>query len=446
MKNMDLTKGSVFKTLCVFALPMILGNMLQQGYNIVDTWVVGKFIGSDALAAVGSAFALMTFLTSVLIGLCMGGGTVFSFCKGKNNTEELESGIFSAFVLIAAVSVFLTAVSATKVDFIVKWLNTPSEIEDMTRRYLLIVFAGIPAVFLYNFFGAYLKSVGNSVVPLIFLGVSTAVNIALDLIFVISFNMGSSGAAEATVIAQYISGIGICIYVVLKSGDVRNSFLTHRLKKSSFAQISNYSFLTCIQQAVMNFGILMIQGLVNSFGTTVMAAFAAGVKIDAFAYMTVQEYANSFSTFIAQNKGAGKRERIIEGIKCAVISSSAYGIFISCVMWLFGKELMLIFVNSSETAIIEEGVRYLHIEGTFYFAIGILFLLYGLYRALAKPFMSVVLTVISLGSRVLLAYTLSPVGFIGVKGIWWAIPVGWILADITGAAYCFKNKKKLLVE
>ena len=162
----------------------------------------------------------------------------------------------------------------------------------------------------------------------------------------------------------------------------------------------------------------------------VVAAFAAGVKIDAFAYMTVQEYADSFSTFIAQNKGAGKKERISEGIKCAVISSSAYGIFISCVMWLFGKELMMIFVNSSETNIIAEGVRYLHI--------------YGLYRALEKPFMSVVLTVISLVSRVLLAYTLSPIGFIGVKGIWWAIPIGWILADLTGALYYFKNKNKLL--
>ena len=175
-----------------------------------------------------------------------------------------------------------------------------------------------------------------------------------------------------------------------------------------------------------------------------MAAFTAGVKIDAFAYMTVQEYANSFSTFIAQNKGAGKKERISEGIKCAVISFSAYGIFISCAMWLFGKELMMIFVNSSETNIIAEGIRYLHIEGTFYFAIGTLFLLYGLYRALEKPFMSVVLTVISLVSRVLLAYTLSPIGFIGVKEIWWAIPIGWILADLTGALYYFKNENKLL--
>ena len=151
-----------------------------------------------------------------------------------------------------------------------------------------------------------------------------------------------------------------------------------------------------------------------------------------------------FQLLLHKIKVQAKKERISEGIKCAVISSSAYGIFISCVMWLFVKELMMIFVNSSETNIIAEGVRYLHIEGTFYFAIGILFLLYGLYRALAKPFMSVVLTVISLVSQVLLAYTLSPIGFIGVKGIWWAIPVGWILADLTGALYYFKNKNKLL--
>ena len=193
---------------------------------------------------------------------------------------------------------------------------------------------------------------------------------------------------------------------------------------------------------VMNLGILMVQGLVNSFGAAVMAAFAAAVKIDAFAYMPVQDFGNAFSTFIAQNYGAGKHERIRKGLKGAVLVSVVFCVIVSALVFAFAKPLMLLFVEAGETEIIAEGVRYLHIEGTFYCGIGCLFLLYGLYRAVAKPGMSVVLTIISLGTRVVLAYLLSAV--IGVAGIWWSVPIGWFLADVTGVVYYFMHKEKLL--
>lgn len=209
-------------------------------------------------------------------------------------------------------------------------------------------------------------------------------------------------------------------------------------------KVISFSVLTCIQQSVMNLGILMVQGLVNSFGTVVMAAFAAAVKIDAFAYMPVQDFGNAFSTFIAQNYGAKEKMRIQSGLKSAVCLSMGFCIIISTIVCIFAKDLMTIFIDAKETEIIMEGVKYLKIEGAFYCGIGCLFLLYGLYRALGKPGMSVVLTIFSLGTRVVLAYVLSAIPTIGVTGIWWSVPIGWALADLIGLIYYRCKKKELL--
>ena len=444
MSQKDLTKGAVFPTMCLFALPMIFGNLLQQCYNIVDTWVVGQYVGFGALGGVGSAFALMTFLTSVLLGLCMGSGVVFSLCFGQRDEVRLQDGICASFLLTAGVAALLTAVSLLGVDSILSWMNIPLEIWDMTRVYLVLVFCGIPAIALYNFFGAYLKALGNSVIPLVFLGISTVLNIVLDILLVAVYPFGTAGAAAATVVAQYVSGVGIGVYTFLQDRKIRQAFRQFQIRRASLKEIANYSLLTCMQQSVMNLGILMVQGLVNSFGTIVMAAFAAGVKIDAFAYMPVQEYGNAFSTFIAQNMGAKQPERIRQGVRCGVLSVVGYCVITSLILWFLAKPLILIFIAPEETAIVAEGIRYLHTVGPFYCGIGCLFLLYGLYRALGTPVVSVILTVISLGTRVALSYKLSCIPEIGVAGIWWSIPLGWALADLTGFLCYRKNKERLL--
>lgn len=210
-----------------------------------------------------------------------------------------------------------------------------------------------------------------------------------------------------------------------------------RLKRKHFhfdmnivKMIGNNSILTSIQQSVMNLGILMIQGLVNSFGVSVMAAFAAVVKIESFAYLPEQELGNAFSTFIAQNHGAKERGRIRNGIRSAIKIITIYGVTVSALIILLAKPIMSIFIDPNETEIIQIGIQYLFIVASFYCLIGYLFMLYGLYRGIGKPGMSIILTVVSLGTRVILAYTLSSVPSIGLKGIWWAIPIGWALADI----------------
>ncbi len=263
-------------------------------------------------------------------------------------------------------------------------------------------------------------------------------NIFLDILFVVVCHWGVEGAAVATVISQFVSGIGIMIYYAFCFPMLRVKREHMRWNSGILRDIFSLSFLTCIQQSVMNFGILMIQGLVNSFGAVVMAAFAAAVKIDTLAYMPVQDFGNAFSTFVAQNYGAGKKERIQAGIKSSVISVFVFCAMISLLVCLFAKPLMGIFIESANTEVIEAGVGYLRIEAAFYFGIGLLFMLYGYYRAVEKPGMSVILTICSLGTRVVLAYILSGISWIGVTGIWAAIPIGWFLADVAGVVYYFR--------
>ena len=440
----DLTQGPVMKTMLRFAVPMILGNLLQQCYNIADTLIVGKFLGASALAAVGSAFSLMTFLTSILLGLAMGSGTVFSIRFGQKDQLGLKEGILASFTLLGVVTILLNITVFVGIDWIIWALRTPAELVVMMREYLTVIFAGLVGIFLYNFFASLLRSLGNSTVPLLFLAVSAILNILLDLWFVAGLNRGVAGAAEATVISQYVSGIGILIYTWIKFPELLRRDQKVHLRMSCVKEIAGFSALTCLQQSIMNLGILAVQGLVNSFGTTVMAAFAAAVKIDAFAYLPVQDFGNAFSIFTAQNFGAKQTQRIQKGIRVAVIASVSFGLLISACVFVFAEPLMTLFIDPGETAVISQGVDYLRIEGTFYFLIGSLFQLYGLYRALGRPGMSVVLTIVSLGIRVALAYALSAIPMFGVVGIWWSVPIGWFLADGLGVIYYFMKRKKLL--
>ncbi len=439
----DLTAGPVAKTMLLFSLPLIAGDMLQQLYNVADTLIVGRFLGAAALGAVGSAYTLMTFLTSILLGLALGSGAVFSMEWGRQDLEEVRRSVFSSFCLIALITAALTAFSFAFLDGILRFLQVPAENYALMRAYLWVIFLGIPATFLYNFFACLVRAVGDSAAPLVFLGLSAAVNIALDLWFVVGLGLGVEGAAAATVIAQYLSGVAMAVYTALRWPQLLPGRRQWRLGRENLARIARFSLLTCAQQSVMNFGILMVQGRVNSFGPAVMAAFAAGVKIDAFAYMPVQDFGNAFSTFVAQNYGAGKPDRIRRGMAAAVGCAAGFSAAVSAVVFLFARPLMGIFVEASETEILDIGVQYLRIEGAFYPAIGCLFLFYGLYRAVGIPSMSMVLTVISLGTRVALAYGLSALPVFGVAGIWWSVPIGWLLADAVGLVYWLARRRSI---
>lgn len=438
----DLTTGNVTGTMLLFAGPMILGNLLQQCYNIADTLIVGRCLGASALAAVGSAYTLMTFLTSIIIGLCMGSGAVYSVYYGKKEVLQMKKSMLTSFLFIGAVTIVLNVLVFWGIQGILDILQVPENVYELMYEYVWIIFFGIVFVFLYNYFAFLLRALGNSLVPLCFLGAAAVLNIFLDALFVMKFQMGVEGAAFATVFAQAVSGVGIGLYTWVKEPELRPRKGERMTDRKTVAEVVRNSSAACVQQSVMNFGILMIQGLVNRFGMVVMAAFAAGVKIDSFAYMPAQEFGNAFSLFISQNHGAGKSERIKQGMRRAAVVSMSFCGVISAGIFVLAPALMKIFVDEKEREIIQAGIGYLRIEGSFYCGIGLLFLLYGFYRGIEKPEMSLVLTILSLGTRVALAYVLSPIPQIGVWGIWWAIPIGWFLADGAGLRYMRRLKEK----
>ena len=439
-----LTTGSIGRSLIAFSLPMILGNLLQQLYNVADTLIVGRTIGATALSAVGSSYALMVLLTSVILGLCMGSGVVFARLYGANQIDDMKTSIFNAVVFIMIVSLVINVLAFALLERLLVWLNIPQEAVAYTREYLKIVFAGMTFFSVYNFFASVLRSAGNTAVPLVFLGVAAVTNIVLDLVLILNFNMGVAGAALATVIAQALSAVLITVYFFFRGRRLCPQRRHMRYSRRLLGLIIHNSTLTAVQQSIMNLGILMVQGLVNSFGFAVSAAFAAVVKIDAFAYMPAQDFGNAFSTFIAQNHGAGESERIRRGSVTAVKISVLFCLLASACVCAFARPLMHLFINAEETRMIEIGVEYLRVEGAFYAGIGVLFLLYGFYRGLGKATVSIVLTVISLGSRVLLAYGLSAMPGVGVLGIWWSVPIGWVLADAFGVWLYFARRREWL--
>lgn len=435
----DLTVGNPMKLMIYFALPLIIGNLFQQFYNIVDSIIVGQFVGKEALASVSSSFTIMVFLTSIIIGLCMGAGVVFSQLFGADAICDLKSTIVMAGLFIMSITVVLEVGALLGLDWIIKFMNIPSELVSDTRSYLSIIFCGLFFVFLYNLVASLLRALGDSKTPLYFLILSAVLNVVLDLFFVLVLDQGVQGVAIATLIAQGVAAVLCIVYSFKKVNIIHIKLSEVTFNQNLFKRTAQYALLTSVQQAIMNFGILMVQGLVNSFGTAAMAAFGAATKIDAFAYMPVQDFGNAFATYVAQNEGAGKRERIHEGVRCVVKMICVFCIIISIAVTVFAGNLMTIFIKPEEVEVIAIGVGYLRVVAPFYMLIGFLFMYYGYYRGIGAAKMSIVLTIVSLGTRVILAYGLAALPSVGLQGVWWAIPIGWAFAD--GVGYWIYRRK-----
>ena len=421
---MDLTRGGITRPMLLFAGPMIAGNLLQQCYNIADTLIVGRALGASALASVGFSFTLMTFLTSVLLGLCMGSGALWSMLYGAEREEELKRCLFASFVFIGAVAVLLNVGVLALLEPVMTLLRIPAGAWDETRAYLRVVLLGVCFTFLYNYFACLLRSVGNSVAPLAFLAVSTVLNIGLDLWFVLGLGWGVAGAAGATVLAQGVSAAGIALYGWRRVPLLRLERRHCKVSRGELGRIMNYSLLTCVQQSVMNFGILMVQGLVNSFGVNVMAAFAAAVKIDAFAYLPVQDFGNAFSTFVAQNTGAGKLDRVRDGFKKVTLINVLITLAISVIPLSIPEWLMQIFISTEETGVIEYGCLYLSTLFFFFFLQALMFSMSGFFRGVGDMNVALAMSMIALFVRIGSAYALAkPLGYLTISI---SQPIGWV--------------------
>ena len=442
MQESTLLSGNITKSLLIFALPMIAGNLLQQCYNIADTIIVGRFLGANALAAVGSAYTLMVFLTSIMLGLCMGSGASFSISYGRGDRDRLRTGIFQSFVFIGLVTLVINVLVFVGCDFIIWFLRVgDAEVADLMKTYLLVIFAGIAATFLQNYFSCLLRALGNSKVPLVFLAVSAVMNIVLDLLFVCVFYWGVAGAALATILSQWVSGIGLALYTLRAFAELRPERRHMRWDGEIFHEITSFSFLTCIQQSVMNFGILLVQGLVNSFGPVVMAAFAAAVKIDSFAYMPVQDFGNAFSTFIAQNYGAGQYRRILTTVRKVFVVDLGLSVLCSLVLFFGGEQIVGLFMTDYNSQIVYAAKEYLFAISLCYSLVSVLFVLRNTLQGLGCTYANAVAGAGELIGRITVSYLFTPL--FGFKAVCFAGPVAWLLADLPLIVLYWRKAKQM---
>lgn len=435
----DMTRGNPTKLLIKFALPMLVGNLFQQLYNIVDSVIVGKFIGKNALAAVGSSFMAMNFFSFVIIGLCIGSGIVFSYYFGQNNQARLRKSIFISLFFIGIFTGLMSLVLVLNTSRILGLMNTPENIMAESLAYLRVIFSGLFFVFLYNWSSSVLRSIGDSKTPLIFLVLSAFINIGLDLYFVLGLELGVKGVAYATILAQATSSLLCIAYGLIRTPMLRLGREDISFDREIMKEVGRYSFLTSIQQSVMTFGMLVVQGYVNLFGPDTIAAFASGGKIESIANLPMQDFGNAFGTYVAQNKGAGRDDRIDLGFKSVVRIIIVFGLIISSLIYLNAGRFMRIFVRAQEVNVIEIGVEYMSILSIFYTLLGFLLMFYGYFRGMGQLNSSLLLTIISLGTRVIIVASLSP--RLGRTVIWWAAPIGWFLADLVGFFLHYRNKK-----
>lgn len=441
----DMTHGNPSTTIIKFTLPMLIGNLFQQFYNIADSIIVGRFIGKEALAAVGSSFMLMNFFSFIIIGLCLGTSIVYSYYFGEKNYEDLRKTIFTSFLFIGIFTVILSVGLMFTTESMLKLINTPQNIFKASQTYLHFIFGGLIFVYVYNISASLARAIGDSKTPLYFLVLAAVINVALDLLFVIVFKMGVSGVALATVIAQGVSSILCAIYIFNKIDFIKITKKDMVFDKEIMKKVGRFSLLTSIQQSIMTFGMVCVQGIVNTFGADTIAAFTAASKIDSIAYLPVQDFGNGFATYVAQNKGAKKYDRISQGVKSSVKTIIVFCAILTVLIYTNSHNLMRIFVKKEEINVIKLGIEYLSVISIFYVLIGFLFMFYGYFRGIGALNISLFLTIVSLGIRVLMAYGLSGVPAIGQKGIWWSVPIGWIIADII-AVFMYKRSKEYMKE
>ncbi len=432
------------KILAKLAVPMVVTNLLQQLYNLTDSYIVSRYLGVNALAAVGVSFAILVFLNSFIIGLGLGSGVAMSQSRGALNRASYVDDIKHSLFLTLLVSAFLVLVSFVFLDGLLNLMRVEDTLFTSGKSYLEIMLFGMFFTAIYNYFSAILRSIGDTVTALYVLILSSICNIGLDLLFILKFKRGVSGAAEATIIAQALSAILLLLVVCVKVPEFRYIWqykFIYKVNISCIKRILNLSVLTAVQQSIMNFGILLIQSLINSYGFEITAAFTAAVRIDAFAYMPAQDFSNAYGTYAAYLYGARRRDDFLKTKKQAFLISSIYCLFVTLVLIFTAELLVRSFLPTANDLIVSTAVQYLRIVSSFYFAIAWLFLWYAVYRSISDVKLSIVLTIISLGLRVFISYSLHSV--FGLQTIFWAIPIGWLVADIFASIYFYLKYRRV---
>lgn len=421
----DMTKGSVMRQIVIFTIPLFIGNLFQQAYNMVDAVVVGRFVGKDALAAVGTSFPALFLLIALVMGLTMGASVVVSQLFGAGEIEKMRRAISTTLFFLLGCALSLTVIGLLVSRKLLLLLQTPPEVLEDAVIYLHITFAGLLFVFLYNTIAAFFRALGDSRTPLYFLIISSLLNIVLDLLFVLRYNMGVAGVAWATVIAQAISVVISIAYIYWRVDLLKLYLKDLVFDRKIFAEAVRLGIPAAIQQTILSLGMVAVQGLVNSFGSVTIAAYTAAVRIDSIAMMPIMNLGMAVSTFTAQNIGAARLARVRRGYRQTLAMVAACCVTTTAIVLLYGPKLIALFIDASEIEVIAQGNDYITVVSFFYIVMGLLFVTNGVLRGSGDMTVSMISTIISLSARVIFAYILSSKPEIGYRGLWWSIPIGW---------------------
>jgi len=441
----DLTQGSEGRNIFRFAVPMLVGHMFQQLYTFVDQIIVGRFLGKEALASVGASFPVIFTLIALIIGIATGGTIVISQFFGAKKFKEVKRTIDTIFIIMGASAVIMTVVGLTFSEQIFTLMKLPEELMPTANAYFSIYVSGLVVFFGYNGVAAVLRGMGDSITPLYFMILATVLNIGLDLLFIVKLGWGIEGAAYATIIAQGTAFIVAVIYLNRTHELIKFNFRDFAFDREIAKQSLRIGLPTGLQHTFVALGMMALMGIVNGFGTNVVAAFTAAGRLDSLAIIPSMVFSTALSTFVGQNIGAGKIDRVKRGLHRTMLMSSAAAIGITLLIILFKFPLMKLFTTDQE--VIQIGGGYLTIVTSFYLLFTWMFIYGGVMRGAGDTIIPMFITLISLwiiripAAIFLSQETIDIFGLtikgagLGAEGVWWSIPAGWAFGMIFSFIY-----------
>ena len=420
----DMTKGPVMRPLVRFTLPLVLANVFQLTYNAADAVIVGRFVGKEALAAVGAAGPVVNIITFLVVGACLGAGVLMSEFFGAQDRETLKSEVGTSLTAGLAFTLVLVLACGLFAQPLLRLTQVPESLLPSATLYLQIVCAALPFSFLYNLFASALRAVGDSRTPLFFVAASACANIVVDYVFVVVLEMGVAGAALATALAMLFSGVLCTAYVWRRIPLLRPGWAQLRPKTALLRRTVGYSWVTAMQQAALYIGKLLVQSCVNTLGVDTIAAFNAVNRVDDFAYTPQQNIAHAMTTFIAQNRGAGKNDRIERGFRAGAILEAIYWAVLAVVVLLSAKSIMSLFVDNDQI-VVAMGTTYLHWMALFYLLPACTNWIQGYFRGMGDLKVMLISTSVQMVGRVIFTLFLAP--RFGIAGIAFAQLGGWVV-------------------
>lgn len=442
MKKM--TEGNVTKNIFFFTIPIFLGNIFQQMYNTADAVIVGRFSGKEALAAVGTAGPIMNILIFFVVGFSLGSAILMAEFYGAEDIEKLKKEIATTIKAGAVFIFLLSAVALFSIKYILILMNTPIEIMEMAEGYLRIIIIGLIFSFLYNILSAEMRAVGDSKTPLGILVIAVVLNIGLDIYFIKNLGMGVKGAAYATVISQIVAVVISLLNIYFRMPVLRLTLKEFVIDLTLLKKTMSYSLSYAVQQTIIFTGAVFVQGAVNPLGIDSIAAFNSGSRIDGFILTPGDSMGAALTTFISQNRGAGKDERIFKGFKSALTMSLLYCVATAILIFIFSGSIMKIFIESSETEAIFLGRTYLKTIAFFYILTALCNTLQGFFRGFGRMDVTLIATFIQIPIRVVLSYMLTK--YMGISGVVVGMGIGWIfMASYEGYLYMrYRNRRREL--